>query len=283
MINAIIQNKNGDTIIWGFPNDTGNLYCELRTIGIQKWPSDIKVIDEEEHSIKVKLYADNNIGNHLIRLFSEKHCLEDIETVALTIKEANEFVKEELEQKIINDQYETPEELLYDIRRMLYRTGTVSESFYFPLSGSLYDEDYGGTFQVGNSYLQHFADRIQEKLEIYLDQDTQSMAKYFDKPGKEKLLLADWHLECVDNKLYGKVDVRLKEPMTLEETKHLKDWILGQNSDGLGEGFEQQGIRTEDGLLYVSFWNSRDDYFVYDQEEMNKYIDEQYEQQMGEM
>ena len=42
----------------------------------------------------------------------------------------------------------------------------------------------------------------------------------------------------------------------------MKEWISGQNSDGLGEGFEQRPIETEDGDLHVHFWNSGNDYRI---------------------
>ena len=41
-----------------------------------------------------------------------------------------------------------------------------------------------------------------------------------------------------------------------------KEWIVGQNADGLGEGFEQQDIETDEGILNVHFWDSADDYYV---------------------
>lgn len=111
------------------------------------------------------------------------------------------------------------------------------------------------------------------------------MAQYFNEEGsvKNKLVSAVWSLDEVDGKLYGCVKTRLKEPLNEEESKILKDWITGQNSDGLGEGFEQRSIGVEEGDLYVSFWNSGNDYFVYNQEEMDDYIHEQHEMQMGGM
>ena len=47
------------------------------------------------------------------------------------------------------------------------------------------------------------------------------------------------------------------------------------NSDGFGEGLEQRPIETEDGDLYLSMWNSGDDYFIYDENEMNEYLSQQ--------
>ena len=86
------------------------------------------------------------------------------------------------------------------------------------------------------------------------------------------LSLADWGFEVLDNELYGRVDIRLTEPMTEEEENELREWIRGQNSDGLGEGYEQQGIPTDRGNLYVSFWDSGTGYFIKDSEEMDEYL-----------
>ncbi len=281
MINAIIQNNNGETLVWEFPGNIYELYHQFRSIGIQKPPSGVKLTDDEDAPIRVKLYAESELGNHLIRLLSEKHNLEDVEAVTSIVENARDIIKEDLEQEIINDQYSTPDELYDDIRQMLYDAGSVSVTFYFPLSGRIYDVEYGEDYQISNAHLQTFESEIREKFEIYMKRDAQNMAEYFDGSGKEKMLLADWGFVYIGDELYGKVDVRLTESMTPEEKENLKDWICGQNSDGLGEGFEQQDIETEDGTLYVSFWDSGNDYFIYDQEEMNLHIGGQLGQQFG--
>lgn len=283
MINAIIQNNNGETLVWEFPGNIYELYHQLQSIGIHKPPSGIRLTDEEDDPIQVKLYAESDIGNHLIRLLSEKHSLEDAEAIASVVEKANNLIKEDLEQQIINDQYATPDDLYADIRQMLYDAGSVSETFYFPLVGNICEGDYGDIYTVGNSFLGDHESEIRAALEKYAERDTQNMADYFDGLGEEKLLLADWDLAYIGDELYGKVDVRLTESMTSEEAAHLRDWICGQNSDGLGEGFEQQDIETEDGRLSVSFWHSGNDYFIYDQEEMDEYIVQQHGQQFGGM
>ena len=75
--------------------------------------------------------------------------------------------------------------------------------------------------------------------------------------------------------MYGKVDIRLREPFTAEEKENIKDANLGQNSDGLGEIVEQHPIETDDGRLYVSMLDSRNSYFIYDEDEMQDYLSNQ--------
>ena len=82
-----------------------------------------------------------------------------------------------------------------------------------------------------------------------------------------------WGFESVNCCLYGKVTVTLAEELTEKETEEVKEYICGQNSDGLGEGFEQQEIRIGyDEEIYVSFWNSGDNYWIYDEDEFSDKI-----------
>ncbi len=62
---------------------------------------------------------------------------------------------------------------------------------------------------------------------------------------------------------------QLRQPLSGEETAELLDFVSGQNSDGYGEGFEQRPIKTLDGEIYVSFWNS-DNYFLKPEQELKQ-------------
>ena len=68
-----------------------------------------------------------------------------------------------------------------------------------------------------------------------------------------KLMSAVWTVEEMDGRLLGRIDCHLKEPLTTDEMVDLREEILGQCSDGLGEGFEQRPIDTDEGDLYVSY------------------------------
>lgn len=76
-------------------------------------------------------------------------------------------------------------------------------------------------------------------------------------PGvKAKVLSAIPSVELRDGELMGCTTVRLKEPLDKAEMSALQEYLLGQFSDGWGEGFEQREIQTADGVLYVHFWEA---------------------------
>lgn len=80
-------------------------------------------------------------------------------------------------------------------------------------------------------------------------------------------------VEEMDGRLLGRIDCHLKEPLTPGEMADLREEILGQCSDGLGEGFEQRPIETDEGDLYVSYWNSGDDYFLCTEDELEEHLE----------
>lgn len=272
LINAVIE-SNGKNLVIGFPCKIYNAYSELQAIGIQKPPYRIRLTDNEEDGVCIKLWADSDIGKHMLPLLTEQHSLEDANNAAFLVTDANELIADDLEQNLLYDQYGTLEELYQDIRQMIYDAGAVSETFYFPLTGNIFEGEYGDIYTVGNSFLAAHENEISEALERYMERDINNMAKYYDKAGRDKLLSADWSVVYRNGLLLGKVDVRLTESMTAEEKEELKDWISGQNSDGAGEGFEQQDIDTEDGTLNVSFWHSGNDYYICTEDELEGCIE----------
>jgi len=77
----------------------------------------------------------------------------------------------------------------------------------------------------------------------YLQSD--DMTQYLPEDLKEPISSVEWQL---DDDETGRVVVKTNRELTEDEAQSLKDWIDGQNSDGLGEGFEQQEFAT-------SYWN----------------------------
>lgn len=155
---------------------------------------------------------------------------------------------------------------------MKIRNAPHKLSFYCPLEGNLDDKENEEYSPTSNRELLGIQDKIEEKLKR--EQADDDMAKYVGEHANmsDKVWLAEWHVEDRDGTLYGRIDCYLTEPPTESETETLRQVISGQNSDGFGEGFEQRPIETEDGDLYVSFWNSSKDYFLRTETEMEEHL-----------
>jgi len=251
------------------------LYQELHDIGYQGGPHRVKFTDNEGDDIRVKLYSDNDFGNHLIRLFRETDTLEDVHTVVGAIDIAPDEVKEQLEEYVLHDQLDTKEELFNTLRELKEANAPIVTTFYCPLTGQFYDTEDGGMNDVDGRYLSDYQDEIQELLEREQNPDFELGDYITDHPtANAKLKMAVWSVEEIGGVLYGRIDCRSAESFTAEEIAAIKDGITGQNSDGFGEGFEQREIPTDDGDMYVSFWHPGDDYFIYTQEEMDEYINQ---------
>lgn len=274
MINAIINNKDKTAVV-EFPMDLYKLYQDLHEIGFQGGPHRVKLTDNEEDDIRVKLFSDNDFGNHLVLLFNENDTLEDVHTVVGAITIAPDEVKEQLEEYILHDQLDTKEEL-YDLLTELKETNApIVTTFYCPLTGQIHDEEDGGMNDVDGRFLNDYISEIEEKLEHEQNPDFEIADYITDHPtANAKLKMARWSVEEIGGVLYGRIDCRSAEAFTPEEIEAIKDGISGQNSDGFGEGFEQREIGTDEGDLYVSFWHSGDDYFIHTQEEMDEYINQ---------
>ena len=154
----------------------------------------------------------------------------------------------------------------------------ITVRFYCPLKVMLYEYDKYGNLdsgsesEYGGRFANRYEDRIRECLEEYLEVD--DMAKYFDGSSSAvgKVKSADCGFESREGILYGCITATLTAPFTPEEEAEFKEWCVGQNADGLGEVAEQQEIEISDGVMYVSYWHSGDDYFLENEDEFEQRI-----------
>lgn len=85
----------------------------------------------------------------------------------------------------------------------------------------------------------------------------------------EKVLSARPTVEAIDGELMGVMVCCVKGELTADERSLLNDYVSGQMSDGLGESLEQREIKTDDGEIYVSFWNNGNSWKISTAEELN--------------
>ena len=274
MIKTKITDKNGAVLERELPTNINELHHALLEMGIRKTPRSILL--EGDNAAEVELTADSEIGSRLLRIFGKGDTLADANTVTFVVSTAREEILDELEQRIIYDQYLNKEMLFEDIRDMTQAAGPEKLTFYCPLTGQLDDGEYDDYIDVGSGVLTAYQDQIEQAIEDEQPPEMGDMAQYLGRNAgvAAKLMSAVWTVEEVDGKLLGRIDCHLKEPLTVEEMTDLREEVIGQCSDGLGEGFEQRSISTDEGDLYVSYWQSGDDYFLCTEDELEEHLDQ---------
>ena len=275
MINAILM-KDAGALLLDLPRSSYDLCEKLSSIGICVPPQEIPLTDGEEDPVRVKLFSDNELGSHLIRVLHETDSLRDANTLAYAVQTLPEELRPQVHQQILSDQYDSIQDAVDDIHRILTESGPIKQVYYCPLTGNI-DEGDGNLFTVGNSYLRDYAWAIHEALEQERQQDVRDIACWFqeDRILREKLVSIRWNVEEYRHRLFGRIECSLKQEMTEQEDGILREWITGQNSDGWGEHFEQCPLDTEDGQLYVSFWHGGNDYAILTHDELDAYIENQ--------
>ena len=132
----------------------------------------------------------------------------------------------------------------------IFKLKAGRQEYYFPLTVNLYTANRWGDYdddpeEYDGRFAARYEDKIRQALRVYNQDDGKDMAAYFhgNNTVVAKLRSATWVFKRQGGELYGCVTVETAGKLTAEQEADLKDWITGQNSDGLGEGFEQQEIK----------------------------------------
>lgn len=124
-INAVIENKDGGTLVLDFPRSIYDVYEKIQSVGIRKSPHQITLSDEEGNDVRVKLYSEDEVGKHLLLTLNEQNTLADANLLAFMVDNAKEDFRSKLEQKLLHNQYGSMQEVTDDIKKMLYESGPV--------------------------------------------------------------------------------------------------------------------------------------------------------------
>ena len=272
---AIIT-RNDQTAILELPTSRMELAGSLSRIGIRTPAHIIPCSDEEEDYIKVKLFGESDFENELTALVTPKDSLGSVNTTLDLYRELPQAQKEKLKAELSQNPPHSLSSLCHNV--MDFQPKYVTEDYYFPLTVSVYeyneygDLDYDSDCELDGRFADNYADEIKAMFDAYTASDDTDMAEYFDGSNSAvaKIKSLKWDFESFDGVLFGRVRATLTEPLTEDEEAELKEFITGQNSDGLGEGAEQKDIRIPDGIMNVHFWNSGDSYFVRNSDEFSE-------------
>lgn len=97
-INAVIESKDGGTLVLDFPRSIYDVYEKLQSVGIIKSPHQITLSDEEGDDVRVKLYSEDEVGKHLLLTLNEQNSLADANMLAFmvdnakSVREASNYV-----------------------------------------------------------------------------------------------------------------------------------------------------------------------------------------------
>ena len=275
-MNAIIS-KGDKTAHVQLPVERKQLAGALSYLGANHTSDyDLKYNEENKDGLKVSLECFGVVENAIAKALPvglRFNTLNDALTLMDNLPYQN---RREVENTIKVDGLESFEQF----NKMLVDAypQSVTTKYYCPLTIQVHSRDsYGDIDEDGYEEDAEFAarheDLIRQKMLEYNASDEVNMAEYFhgNNGVSEKLRSAEWDFERRNGELYGCITVLTAGPLTADEEQDLKDWISGQNSDGLGEGFEQQEIYFDGtrygGFMYVSLWNSGDDYYIDNQDE----------------
>ena len=120
-----------------------------------------------------------------------------------------------------------------------------------------------------------------EKENQHLNQE-RGLAEYIDNLIlSQKVYSMKPTVDIWDERLWGVLEVQTYGTLSEGEMKELMSEWSGQESDGWGEGFEQREIKTADGDLYVSFWQSGDNFFIKTEQELKNQPEQSFGMQMA--
>ena len=273
MLKLSIKNPTTQEIeTYDVTTEFNQFFNQAKEYGLINSIFSLRVNAMRDGNAPIRLHADSDVGNGLLSILDGDDSLYDVRVIDEEILDVPEEHREYLESNLVNEQYSDVDELFNDIKATTKFFAPVKMSFFCPLAGSINDHE-GDYYEADGAILTENIDKIEDAIRSEQARELK-MGEYISDHAdiKGKVLFAEWGVEEHRGALYGKIDCYLSEELSPEETERLKDAITGQNSDGLGEGFEQREIHIDEGDLYVSYWQSGDEYFLHTEDEFDEYL-----------
>lgn len=253
-INAIIENKDGGTLVLDFPRSIYDVYEKLQSVGIRKSPHQIALCDEECDDVRVKLYSEDEVGKHLLLTLNEQNSLADANMLVFMVDNAKADFRSKLEQNLLHDQYSSMQEVTDDIKQMLYESGPVKAVFYCPLVGEVTDDE-GFSSPVDGRFLKSYAWAVEEALKADTADDEMDMAEFFDEDDGVKAYprSLEESIQNVNRALFGIAEDATEIPLfeESESGESKTDFAIKLLTDPKYEDFH---IPTyiRDGLIWLN-------------------------------
>ncbi|OLA70572.1 MAG: hypothetical protein BHW52_05335 [Ruminococcus sp. 37_24] len=144
--------------------------------------------------------------------------------------------------------------------------------FYCPLEISRWDDD------EYNEISPNEASAYESEINYFIsdfnlpEEKERGLMHWYNRGNSvdQKVFSAFMSVEENDEELVGVVTASVYGQLTKDELEDLREYFIGQLSDGAGESLEQRPIKTPDGEIYVSFWSFDDSWSLQTTEEMDR-------------
>ncbi len=276
MLNAIIEHEN-KVLHLEFPCKRRLMAEHLASIGVRTPAHDIKCVDNASAPIKVKIYGNSEFEGKLASFIAEDNTLSSVNSFCEMYHNMPYANKIDIMDSVMRDEISSLRE--FGLLMMQRRMQDTTAHYYCPLVATVYyHNEYGGVTDYPDEVDGNFLAQYEEDIRDMIDHENSlcgaNIAEYFDGSNSTVAKLKEIHFSTqnVEGVLYGCIRVELTEPLTPEEDAEIKEYLIGQCSDGYGEGLEQRPICISDGELFVSYWNYDETYFMLNSDEFDNYL-----------
>ena len=171
-------------------------------------------------------------------------------------------------------QYIPNAKLLYENHMQMH---LQEMKFYCPLEISRWDDD------EYNEISPNEASAYESEINYFIsdfnlpEEKERGLMHWYNRGNSvdQKVFSAFMSVEENDEELVGVVTASVYGQLTKDELEDLREYFIGQLSDGAGESLEQRPIKTPDGEIYVSFWSFDDSWSLQTDRTQSKELTEE--------
>ena len=131
MLKVTIKHPTGqDEATYDVATEYNRIYDTLQEYGMTRVsPFGLRVEDMRTEDAPIRLHADSDAGQGLLRIIDVKDTLYDVRILDESVSDVREELRDDLEQNLIHEQYECTEDLYDDIKEMLKSLAATKETF----------------------------------------------------------------------------------------------------------------------------------------------------------
>ena len=151
MLKITLTNPNTQaTETYDVVKEFNPMFERAKELGLISSIFGLKVKDMKDENAPIRLHADSDVGNGLLRILPENDSLYDVRVTDESVSGVREELHDDLEANLVYEQYSDTEEMYDDIKEMLKALASSKLSFFCPLTGNI--NDHEGDYIAAGEY-----------------------------------------------------------------------------------------------------------------------------------